>query len=168
MLNEIPVRCYAISAVVIRKRRWRKEVLMLRRATTLQGEWCQVAGGIEAGETAWQAAMREIKEETELVPFRLYSAETLEEFYEIDKDSIWVASVFVAFVRPEDQVRLNHEHIEYQWVSFRQAVSMVPFPGQKRVLRHVRSLFGRRLPTTHLRIPLGEGAIKEITDRTTD
>ena len=76
-----------VSAIVMRRAAFGGRVLMLRRATTLQGEWCQVAGKIEAGETAWQAAVREIEEETALVPTSLYSAEILEQFYEIDKDS---------------------------------------------------------------------------------
>ncbi|WP_312882971.1 NUDIX domain-containing protein [Rhizobium etli] len=37
---------------------------MRRTGSTLSGEWCQIAGGIEHGETAWQAALREAKEET--------------------------------------------------------------------------------------------------------
>lgn len=152
----VEVRCYGISSIVMRRRATGSQVLMLRRATTLEGEWCQVAGKIETGETAWQAALREIAEETALTPTSLYSAEILEQFYEIDKNSIWIAPVFAAFVDATQEVRINEEHTEFRWVSFRKAVTMVPFPGQKRVLRHVRSLFGRGLPTGHLQIPLGK------------
>ena len=152
----VEIRCYGISAIVMRRTGAGNRVLMLRRATTLAGEWCQVAGKIEAGETAWQAAVREIREETHLIPARLYSAETLEQFYEIDNDAIWVAPVFVAFVDAAQEVRLNEEHSEYRWVPFRKAISMVPFPGQKRVLRHVRRVFAGGMPTPRLQIPTYE------------
>nr|WP_246729072.1 NUDIX domain-containing protein [Rhizobium leguminosarum] len=58
-MAEIPIRCFAVSVVVIRKRTAGYEVLLLRRNHTLVGEWCQVAGGIEDGEKAWKTALRE-------------------------------------------------------------------------------------------------------------
>ncbi|MBB3464556.1 8-oxo-dGTP pyrophosphatase MutT (NUDIX family) [Rhizobium sp. BK377] len=41
-------------------------MLLLRRNHTLVGEWCQIAGAIEEGEKAWEAALREVNEETNL------------------------------------------------------------------------------------------------------
>lgn len=123
---------------------------MLRR--TGNEQWCQVAGGIEPGEKAWEAALREIKEETGLVPDVLYSADTCEQFYEVEKDSIWMAPVFVAYAKPDSNVILNHEHSEYKWVSFKKAISMVPFPGQKTILKHINNEFAKKRPVELLQI----------------
>ena len=151
MPKEIPVRCYGVSAIVLR-RRLKVETLLLKRVRSFNGQWCQVAGGIESGETAWQAALREIREETQLVPETLYSADLLERFYEIEKDAIWIAPVFVAFVKPDAEVSINEEHSDYRWMSFRKALSILPFPGQREILRRVQESFVRRKPLDLLQI----------------
>ncbi len=44
-MAEIPIRCFAVSAVVLRPAGDRTEVLLLRRNHTLIGEWCQIGVG---------------------------------------------------------------------------------------------------------------------------
>ena len=151
-MPEIPIRPFLASLVAIRKTEVDFEVLLLRRTQTLVGEWCQVAGSIEEGETAWQAAKRELKEETNLQPDALYSADICEQFYEPDRDSITVAPVFVAFVDPVAEVTLNYEHSEYRWVSFKEAREMVAFGGQRRILNWIEEEFVKREPVKHLLI----------------
>jgi dihydroneopterin triphosphate diphosphatase len=151
MNHEIPIRCYGVSAIVVREHR-KAPFLLLKRAAVSNGQWCQVAGGIESEETAWQAAVREILEETALVPERLYSADLIENFYEVGKDAVWVAPVFVAFVKAAATVIINHEHTEYRWVSVRTANAMLPFPGQRDILTKVDAAFVKRTPIEVLRI----------------
>lgn len=91
---------------------------MASRCGTLIGEWCQIAGGIEDGEKAWEAALREVQEETGLKCDRLYSADICEQFYEADRDSISMLPVSVGFVDAKAAVIINDEHSEFQWVSF--------------------------------------------------
>ncbi|WP_428672181.1 NUDIX hydrolase [Roseibium sp.] len=151
-MPEIPVRAFLSSLVAIRKTGTGYEVLLLKRTQSLAGEWCQVAGSIEDGETAWQAALRELKEETGLAPLSLYSADICEQFYVAERDEIVLSPVFVAFVSPSGTVSLNHEHSEYRWVSFEDAMEMVPFGGQRRILRWIEDEFVRRKPGRHLLI----------------
>ena len=153
-MAEITIRARMASLVVLRGVGAECEVLLLRRAQTLAGTWCQVSGGIEEGETAWQTAVRELAEETGLTPASFYSADTCEQFYEAGRDAILLAPVFVAFVDENAKVVLNEEHSDYRWVSFADAVEMVTFGGQRRVLRWVEEEFVRRAPTEHLRIEL--------------
>jgi len=151
---EITIRARMASVVVLRGAGTDCEVLLLRRSQTLVGTWCQVSGGIEDGETAWQAALRELAEETDLRPASLYSADTCEQFYEADRDAILLSPVFVAFVDEDAEVVLNEEHSEYRWVSFEEAIEMVSFGGQRRVLRWIEDEFVRRVPAEYLRIEL--------------
>ncbi len=151
-MAEIPIRSFAVSVVALRKRLSAYEVLLLRRTRTLEGEWCQIAGAIEAGETAWQAAIRELAEETALVCKDLYSADICEQFYEADRDAVSILPVFVAYVDESAEVIINHEHSEFCWVSFNDAIEMVPFAGQRHVLQHVEREFASRSPNHHLRI----------------
>ncbi|PST27126.1 NUDIX domain-containing protein [Mesorhizobium plurifarium] len=149
-MADIPVRCSAVSVVLLRLVEGQPEVLLLRRNHTLVGEWCQVAGAIEDGEKAWEAALREVKEETGLACDRFYSADICEQFCEADRDAISLLPVFVGFVKPQAAVVINHEHSEFRWVSFEEALIMVPFAGQRHVLRHVKAEFVDREPIRHL------------------
>lgn len=145
-MADIPIRSFGVAVVVLREVGAETQVLLMRRNHTLVGEWCQIAGGIEDGEKAWQTALREVKEETGLSCARLYSADICEQFYEADRDAITLAPVFVGYVDAEAQVVLNEEHSEFCWTSFSNAVDMVPFAGQRRVLRHVEAEFVHRQP----------------------
>jgi dATP pyrophosphohydrolase len=148
------MRAFLASLVALRETATGYEVLLLRRTQTLVGEWCQVAGSIEDGETAWQTAVRELWEETGLKPETLYSADICEQFYEADRDAIILAPVFVAIIDGVAEVVLNHEHSEYRWVSFDEAIDLVAFGGQRRVLRWIREEFVQRSPSEHLRIEI--------------
>ena len=154
-MPEIPIRAFIVSLVAVRHRREQHQVLLLKRTQSLAGEWCQIAGKLEEGETAWQAALRELKEETELEPETFYSADICEQFYEADRDAISLAPVFLAFVKPDAQVTLNHEHSAYRWVSFDEAFEMVAFGGQRKVLRWIEEEFIQRKPSKHLLIRVG-------------
>ncbi|MBP1870485.1 8-oxo-dGTP pyrophosphatase MutT (NUDIX family) [Ensifer adhaerens] len=57
---------FAVCAVIVREAGDVHQVLLLRRNGSLAGKGCQIAGAIEAGETAWQAALREVEVETGL------------------------------------------------------------------------------------------------------
>lgn len=151
-MTEIQIRCFLASLVAIRRVDGGWQVLLLRRTQSLVGEWCQVAGGIEEGETAWQAALRELREETGLTPAAFYSADVCEQFYEAHRDSITMAPVFVAIIEPDHVVTLNHEHSDHCWTTFDEAVDMVAFGGQRRVLRWVEEEFVKRPPNPHLKI----------------
>lgn len=153
-MTDVPVRALIASVVALRQASAGYEVLLLKRAETLVGEWCQIAGKIEEGEAAWQTALRELSEETGLIPQRFYSADICEQFYVPDRDVITLSPVFVAFVRYDDEVTLNGEHSDYRWVRFSDAVEMVAFGGQRRILRWIEEEFERRTPSEHLRIDI--------------
>lgn len=151
---EIAIRAFMVSVVALRKVGDRHEALLLKRAESIVGAWCQVAGKIELAETAWQAGLRELREETELTPQSFYSADICDQFYEADRDAITLAPVFVAFVDSDAVVKLNEEQSDYRWFEFDEAVAIVAFGGQRRVLRCIEEEFVHRTPSEHLQIPL--------------
>lgn len=153
MKREIPIRSFAISLFILRPRDDTFELLLLRRTgSTLSGEWCQIAGGIEHGETAWQAALREAEEETGLALKALYSADICEQFYEADRDAITLTPVFVAFAPTDCTVRLNDEHDDFRWLSLDEAAALLPFAGQRATLEHIKKEFVDRQPNPLLHI----------------
>ncbi len=85
----VPIRCEGVAVVLLKKCLDDYHVLMLKRAgRMLHGEWCYIGGGIEHGEKAWEAALREIREETGITEVRLYTSNQFEKFYSPIEDYI--------------------------------------------------------------------------------
>ncbi len=80
------------------------------------GTWQAVSGGVKAGETAWQAAVRELKEESSLTPAELYRLPVVNTFYISEGDTLWHSVPFCAIVAAGATVSLNQEHDAVRWV----------------------------------------------------
>ena len=99
--------------------------LILKRSTGKYYEhlWQGVAGKIEKGETAWQAVVRELKEETGKIPKKMFVADHIASFYDARKDRIQMVPVFGIEVE-NSEVQLSEEHSEYKWISPQKALNM--------------------------------------------
>jgi dATP pyrophosphohydrolase len=152
--SESPVLFYAVSAYVVRGRGEAARYLLLRRSEDyLAGNWQMVVGGVKKGETAWQAALREIKEETNLTPTALYNSGETEVFYHLQRECMAAVPAFVAFVADEGEVALSpDEHDAYEWLGLNEALARIEFPQQKRVMRLVHENFVESEPPARLRI----------------
>ena len=121
-----------IDAYVFNRKNKEIRFLLLKRAKTKIYEhlWQGVAGKIEAGEAAWEAAIRELKEETGFEPVRIFVADHVSKFYEAHGD--WVNMVPVFGIEVEDEeVILSDEHCEFKWVDFNTAHQTLIWSGQK-------------------------------------
>lgn len=154
MKPEVRTRSRAVICHVLSEIAGETRVLLMRRVgVPLDGEWCSVAGRIEEGETAWAAALRELKEEAGLVPEAFYSADVCEQVYSHEFDSIMLMPVFVARVASDAAVMLNEEHSEFAWVTCKEAEERLPYPSQRHTLRRVWYDFVEHEPAPLLRIP---------------
>ncbi len=124
---------------VFRHREHGAEFLLLRRAAKsyMGGSWQPVYGSIEAGETAWQAALRELREETGLVPDRLYQVNTVDSFYVAGSDTVYHSPVFAAEVPGDAEVTLNAEHDAFDWIHVDDVAGQLLWPGQRRSLAEI-------------------------------
>ena len=121
-----------IDAYVFSRKNKEIRFLLLKRAKTKIYEhlWQGVAGKIESGETSWEAAIRELKEETGFEPVRMFVADHVSNFYEAHGDRVNLVPVFGIEVENEEVI-LSDEHCEFQWVDFDTAYQTLIWSGQK-------------------------------------
>ena len=121
-----------IDAYVFNRKNKEIRFLLLKRAKTKIYEhlWQGVAGKIEAGETSWEAAIRELKEETGFEPVRMFVADHVSKFYEAHGDRVNLVPVFGIEV-DDEEVILSDEHCEFKWVDYNTAHKTLIWSGQK-------------------------------------
>ena len=154
-MTDISVRSSQIAAYVMMGEGPRCRTLLLRRsAAPLEGTWSHVAGTIGTGETCWLAALRIIRQDTGVVPQSFYSADVCEQFYEPDRDRMFLVPVFVGFAREEAQVEPGTDYGEFAWCSREEASKRLSFPAQRRILGWVWDEFVDQQPSSCLRIEI--------------
>jgi dATP pyrophosphohydrolase len=93
------------------------DVLLLQRPPehAFPDDWQVVHGHLEPGETAWQAALRELDEETSICPVGWYHLARVSSFYEPANDTIYLVPAFVALALAGAAFRLSQEHQAGAW-----------------------------------------------------
>lgn len=118
------------------------ELLLLHRVDGRKGSpgfWQGVSGGVEAGESVLQAAVRELLEETGLRPRALFLLDALFTHYAHRKDELETVVPFAAEVDAGERPTLSDEHDEYRWETIERAEALLPYEGQRAALRRLRA-----------------------------
>ena len=138
------VRVSLVDVYVLRRGGQGLRCLVLRRAAggRCPGSWETVHGHIEEGERPWEAAARELEEETGLEAARLYNLSRVEAFYQHREDEVALVPVFVAFVAPDTAVRLGPEHDAHEWLVPEDAGARFAWPRERRALEDAVQLLG--------------------------
>lgn len=123
-----------IEAHIFREQNEKLEFLLLKRSPEqyYPNLWQMVSGKIKENETAYETALREVKEETNLTPENFWVAPTVNSFYSPDKDYICLLPVFAVKVKYDCGVELSKEHTEYKWVSAEEAKNLLAWDGQQK------------------------------------
>jgi dihydroneopterin triphosphate diphosphatase len=133
---------YYVVVLIARPQGGHHQLLMARRAPGryMGDTWQLISGGLERDETAWQGALREMREETGLTPHELYRLSTLTSFYRPDNDSLNTAPMFCALVDEGAVVRIDSEHIAFEWVQMDEALNRLMWPSDRQALEEVQSV----------------------------
>jgi len=130
----------AVEVFVYRRVGRAVEFLALRRhpSRRLPGVWQPITGKIERGESAFDAARREVREETGLVPRRWHCLESATFYFDLRHDAFTVLPLFAAEVDAGARVRLSREHDAWRWEKGRGAGRGYLWHAQRAGLAAVR------------------------------
>jgi len=141
-----------IEAHIFRKSKNGIEFLLLKRSGIgiYPGLWQMVSGKINPGEKAYETAIREIKEETGLIPKRFWVAPNVNSFYLPEKDYISLIPVFAALIDSKSKVKISDEHTECKWVKPSRAVKILAWEGQRKSVEIINKYYTKEIDFLNL------------------
>lgn len=106
------------------------------------GHWDFVKGNIEKGETFKQTVLREINEETGISDITFVDGfeDKIEYHYQRDGQVIHKEVVFFLSNTKTDQVVLSHEHLDYTWLNFNDALEKLTYKTAQKLFKKVKDL----------------------------
>jgi len=101
-----------------------------------QGHWDFVKGKIEQNETSHETALRETKEETGITNFEFVDGfeESVEYDFRFKKENIHLKVIFFLAITNEKNIKLSHDHNDYLWLEYNNALKKTTFENAKNVL----------------------------------
>jgi len=101
-----------------------------------QGHWDFVKGKIEQNETLHKTALRETKEETGITNIEFVDGfeESVEYDFRFKKEDIHKKVIFFLAKTNEKNIKLSHEHNDYLWLEYNDALKKTTFENAKNVL----------------------------------
>ncbi len=119
------------------------EFLLLKRSENeiYPGLWQMITGSIDGNEQAYQAAIREINEETGLTPVKFWVVPNVNSFYSPTQNDICMVPVFAALVSADNNVNISEEHSEYKWMCKDDAIKLLAWPGQRKSVEIIYEYF---------------------------
>ncbi|HYE63755.1 MAG TPA: NUDIX domain-containing protein [Phycisphaerales bacterium] len=115
---------------------------LLRTEAPMEATWHPVMGHVREGETALEAALRELSEETGLTRAEMLGFWALQEVspYFIPPNTVKVSGRFAAEVGRLWQPTLNAEHHEHRWRNYSEVDRAFLWPGQRAACREVKTV----------------------------
>ena len=111
--------------------------LLRRPGGYLENTWQFPGGKVDAGETAPQAAVRELREETGLAPNRLQFLTHVSTFYVPMLDAVLHAANFCCFIDAGVSITLNEEHTDFRWIGRSRFRRDVMWPTDRAALAEI-------------------------------
>ena len=106
------------------------------------GHWDFVKGNIEEGETLKQTVLREIKEETSISDVNFVDGfeDKIEYYYQRDGELVHKEVIFFLAKTNTNHVKLSHEHLNFAWLKFNDALQKLTYKTAQNLLKKVKDL----------------------------
>jgi mutator protein MutT len=99
------------------------------------GHWDFPKGKMEPGETKQQAALRELKEETNLTAqIDDNFEETIQYVFMYNREKTTKTVYFFTGQALTTDVKLSHEHTDYAWLPYQNALEQLTYDNAKEIL----------------------------------
>ena len=123
----------SVGIVLFRNDSSENEFLLLNYP---QGHWDFVKGKVEQNETPHETAIRETKEETGITSVEFIDGfeESVEYDFRFKKEDIHKKVIFFLAKTNEKNIQLSHEHNDYLWLEYNDALKKTTFENAKNVL----------------------------------
>ena len=101
-----------------------------------QGHWDFIKGKVEQGETPRETASRETKEETGISDIEFIDGfeESIEYDFRFKNEDIHKKVIFFLAKTNEKKISLSHEHNDFVWLEYDDALKKTTFRNAKNVL----------------------------------
>jgi len=104
------------------------------------GHWDFVKGNIEKGETLKQTVLREVKEETGISDIKFVSGfeDKIEYHYQRNGELVHKQVAFFLARTNTSDVKLSHEHLNFTWLRFNDAMQKLTYKTAQNLLKRVK------------------------------
>ena len=109
--------------------------------------WDFVKGKMEKGETPHETAIRETKEETGIsdVEFIEGFEEEIEYYFYAENQEIHKKVIFFLGKTQTTEIVLSHEHLDFIWLEFENALSKTTYENAKNLLKKSKTFLDKRI-----------------------
>lgn len=106
------------------------------------GHWDFVKGKIESGETESETALREAKEETGISDLKFIDGykEKINYNFQYEGELIYKEVVFFLAKTETEEIKISHEHLDYSWLNYKNALEKTTYQNAKNVLTKANDL----------------------------
>ena len=106
------------------------------------GHWDFVKGNIEEGEMLKETVLREIKEETGISDVNFVDGfeDKIEYYYQRDGELVHKEVFFFLAKTNTNHVKLSHEHLNFTWLKFNDALQKLTYKTAQNLLKKVKDL----------------------------
>lgn len=121
------------GAIIVRKSPSGHEFLILHYELS---HWDFAKGHIEKGEDERETVRREVAEETGITDIMFVEGfrETIKYFFKWKGREIFKIVIFYLVETSQKEVKLSHEHVGYEWLSFGDAMKRLKFKNSRTIL----------------------------------
>ncbi len=118
------------------------KILLLKRAQDVvyAGQWRMIGGKVNDDEKAYEAAHRELHEETGLTAKKFWTIPSVNQFYDHKTDRVYQIPAFAVEVGGNATIELNHEHVDFKWFSGDEISRQIAWPEQQRLIQLLISI----------------------------